>query len=218
MIEREQFEADWSARHHGLPINNRMRDDGQYAIQAIQAAWETWQATRAQPAQAVPVLSVMEAIHIGAKHSTGLSHTREFTEDSFLACVAEIEQAVRAKTAEANTAPQQADAVPVHQCTGAGDTALGTKSECSFCSPQQAEAVPSDVVRDAERYRWLRDKGFAYADVDLGSDFDEDTFVSYRIKFNVPEPAHYKFEDDEWTATDIDAAIDAAIAAQGEKP
>lgn len=46
---------------------------------------------------AVPLLSVMEAIHIGAKHSTGLSHTREFTEDGFLACVAEIEQAVRSK-------------------------------------------------------------------------------------------------------------------------
>jgi len=51
-------------------------------------------------------------------------------------------------------APQQAEAVPAHRCTGAGDTALGTKADCPFCAaPQQAEAVPSDVVRDAERWR-----------------------------------------------------------------
>jgi hypothetical protein len=96
MSGREQFEADW-VRRNGVPINNRMRDDGRYGVLHIQAEWEEWQAARAQPAQAVPLLSVMEAIHIGAKHSTGLSHTREFTEDGFLACVAEIEQAVRSK-------------------------------------------------------------------------------------------------------------------------
>lgn len=79
----------------------------------------------------------------------------------------------------------------------------------------QAEAVPSDVVRDAERYRWLRDKGFAYADVDLGTDMDGQDYVSYRIRFHLPEPAHSKFEADEWASIDIDAAIDAAMKQRG---
>ncbi len=78
--------------------------------------------------------------------------------------------------------------------------------------PAQDEAVR----RDAERYRWLRDRGFAHADVSLGTDCDGDNFVGYRITFNLPEPTHNKFEDDEWEADDIDAAIDAAIAQRGE--
>lgn len=63
---------------------------------------------------------------------------------------------------------------------------------------------------DADRYRWLRDEGFAFADVDLGIDQDGDSLVSYRIRFHLPEPANSKFDDDEWTGHDIDAAIDAA--------
>lgn len=64
---------------------------------------------------------------------------------------------------------------------------------------------------DAARYRWLRDHGFQHAVVCLGTDLDGDNFVSYRIDFNLPEPAHMKFEDDEWGTADVDAAIDAAM-------
>lgn len=73
-------------------------------------------------------------------------------------------------------------------------------------------APPDDALRqDAERYRWLRDHGFQHAVVCLGTDLDGDNFVSYRIDFNLPEPAHMKFEDDEWGTADVDAAIDAAM-------
>ena len=82
-------------------------------------------------------------------------------------------------------------------------------------APQPAPAPLSDDAKDAARYRWLRDEGFTFADVDLGTDSDGDDFVAYRIRFHLPEPAHSKFEDDEWTGPDIDAAIDAALAAQG---
>lgn len=34
---------------------------------------------------------------------------------------------------------------------------LAERDPRTHAAPQQAEAVPSDVVRDAERYRWLRD-------------------------------------------------------------
>ena len=45
----------------------------------------------------------------------------------------------------------------------AGDTrlALHNAIDCASPAPQQAEAVPSDVVRDAERYRWLRNESWA---------------------------------------------------------
>lgn len=101
MSEREQFEA-W-ARRNKHDVSLFLANPEIYDCNYTQVLWEGWQASRAQPAttpetaQAVPLLSVMEAIRIGAKHSTGLNHTREFTEEGFLACVAEIEQAVRAK-------------------------------------------------------------------------------------------------------------------------
>lgn len=70
--------------------------------------------------------------------------------------------------------------------------------------------VEQKDVQDAVRYRWLREHGFQIANVDLGTDLDGGNYVSYRITFSIPEPAHSKFEDDEWEAKDIDAAIDAA--------
>lgn len=94
-----------------------------------------------------------------------------------------------------------------------------TASPCADCIPVKIVRAdspsPADeaVRRDAERYRWLRDHGFQHAVVYLGTDFDGDNFVSYRIDFHLPEPAHMKFEDDEWDTADVDAAIDAAIAA-----
>ena len=79
-----------------------------------------------------------------------------------------------------------------------------------------AQAAES-VLEDAARYKWLRDEGFTFADVDLGTDSDGDDFVAYRIRFHLPEPAHSKFEDDDWTGPDIDAAIDAAMKAGGAR-
>ncbi len=89
------------------------------------------------------------------------------------------------------------------------------KNALGDTAPQPAPAPLSDDAKDAARYRWLRDEGFTFADVDLGTDSDGDDFVAYRIRFHLPEPAHSKFEDDEWTGPDIDAAIDAALTAQG---
>lgn len=80
--------------------------------------------------------------------------------------------------------------------------------------PPKQPAVPEDVVRNAKRYRWLRNHGFKWADVDLGTDSDGENFVGYRIKFHIPDPAHSKYEDDEWTLEELDAAIDAARAAE----
>lgn len=97
-------------------------------------------------------------------------------------------------------------------------TTKGLFTQALYTAPQPAPApLGDDVVKDAARYRWLRDEGFTFADVDLGTDSDGDDFVAYRIRFHLPEPAHSKFEDDEWAGPDIDAAIDAAIAAQGGK-
>lgn len=83
-------------------------------------------------------------------------------------------------------------------------------------APQTSPASQGDAL-DAARYRWLRDEGFTFADVDLGTDSDGDDFVAYRIRFHLPEPAHSKFEDDEWTGPEIDAAIDAAMKAGGTR-
>ena len=63
---------------------------------------------------------------------------------------------------------------------------------------QPAQAGPSDVVRDAERYRWLRDASVA----------------PHNFYISVPDEFHgVKYQPGE-----VDAYIDAAIAAQGEKP
>lgn len=78
----------------------------------------------------------------------------------------------------------------------------------------QLRAEVEGLRKDAERYRWLRDEGFAHADVSLGTDCDGENFVSYRISFHLPETAHGKFEDDDWSSADVDAAIDAALAAK----
>lgn len=86
---------------------------------------------------------------------------------------------------------------------------IDPESDCIDLHPRFAQ-----LAKDANRYRWLRDHGFSHADVSLGTDSDGDNFVGYRVSFNVPEAAHSKFEDDEWEAPDIDAAVDAALAAQ----
>lgn len=72
------------------------------------------------------------------------------------------------------------------------ETALAT-------APTPAEA-PADVARDAERYRWLREKnaelgrGFY-----VGNDTDKDP------------------GDITWIGSDLDAAIDAAMSEKGQQ-
>jgi len=83
--------------------------------------------------------------------------------------------------------------------------ARSTKSYAAFKSAieriekqPQAEAVPNDVVRDAARYRWLRDA----------------SVPPHNFYISVPDEFHgVKYQPGE-----VDAYIDAAIAAQGEKP
>lgn len=70
----------------------------------------------------------------------------------------------------------------------------------------------SDLQKDAERYQWLRDHGFRFANVDLGTDCNGDNFVELKITFRIPELPNLPYEDEEWTGTEIDLAIDAAIA------
>lgn len=53
-VERAAFELDWKRRHHPLPMNTRLHDDGRYGDPIIQGQWETWQAARRAPAAPVP--------------------------------------------------------------------------------------------------------------------------------------------------------------------
>lgn len=76
---------------------------------------------------------------------------------------------------------------------------------------ERLRARVAELERDAARYRWLRDRGFQYADADLGTDFHGDNFVSFRMRFNLPEPPHSNYEFEEWDAPEIDASIDAAM-------
>lgn len=69
-----------------------------------------------------------------------------------------------------------------------------------------------DMERDAARYRWLRNSSFRYANVDLSTTRDGDNCVDFVPRFSIPEPVGMEYEDNEWTVTDIDSAIDAAIA------
>jgi hypothetical protein len=75
------------------------------------------------------------------------------------------------------------------------------------------------TVRDAARYRWLRDHGLKYANVGLGSDCDGGNVVDFSPTFTIPEPVGMSYENNEWSLDDLDAAIDAAIAAAtGSQP
>jgi len=70
--------------------------------------------------------------------------------------------------------------------------------------------------RDAARYRYLRDHGLKYANVGLGTTCEGVDVVDFSPTFTIPEPAGMHYEENEWSLTDLDAAIDAAMA-QGEQ-
>ena len=67
-----------------------------------------------------------------------------------------------------------------------------------------------EAQRDAERGRWLIEHAFRYANVSLGSDMDGNPYVSIEPRFNIPEPTGLEYENEEWSVTDLRAAIDAA--------
>lgn len=68
-------------------------------------------------------------------------------------------------------------------------------------APQQAEAVPSDVVRDAERYRWLRNESWAGYNTGKGTPSVYTVDGAGNRRMMLAEEA-------------MDEAIDAAIAQQ----
>lgn len=71
-----------------------------------------------------------------------------------------------------------------------------------WTTPQPAPAPLSDDAKDAARWRWLRENWFTMTS----------SYYQQRIAFKVGEP---RWSD--ITETELEAAIDAAIAAQGEK-
>jgi len=95
----------------------------------------------------------------------------------------------------------------------------GLREDVAFLERQRDSltARVAELERDAARYRWLRDRGFQYADADLGTDFHGDNFVSFRMRFNLPEPPHSNYEFEEWDAPEIDASIDAAMQQEADQ-
>ena len=69
-----------------------------------------------------------------------------------------------------------------------------------------------ELVRDARRYRWLRDVGFRSANLSLGVDSDGQDFAEFAFEFRAPESEYQMREPEDWSAGDVNAAIDAAIA------
>ena len=122
--------------------------------------------------------------------------------------------------AAAEAAPQQEAQEPVvikamgyGGSTGVNDYLMsdGTikamrPSEVVWAAPQPAPAPPSDdVVKDAARYRWLRDSG-------NGRPLSVGRFISLCDE-------HPRYEEVDWLYDDdLDAAIDAALAAQKGTP
>lgn len=68
----------------------------------------------------------------------------------------------------------------------------------------------AEVQKDAYRGKWLIEHAFQYADVSLGSDLDGNHCVCIEPRFNIPEPSGLEYEDEEWSVSDLRAAIDAA--------
>ena len=101
-----------------------------------------------------------------------------------------------------------------HACYAAGRESAD-KAPATSAGASQGQAGEDDA-RDAERGKWLIERGFKYANVDMASDGDGD-IVIFHPRFYIPEPAGMSYEDGEWTVEDIRAAIDAAIAATTTK-
>lgn len=66
-------------------------------------------------------------------------------------------------------------------------------------------------AKDAARYLWLRNQGLKYANVGLGTTCEGVNVVDFSPTFTIPEPVGMRYEDNEWSLDDLDAAIDAAM-------
>lgn len=82
------------------------------------------------------------------------------------------------------------------------------------CSALEAELA--EARKDGERYRYVRDVAFQYANVSLsGNDDDGTAFVIFEPKLYIPDlPGELKYEEGDWDSDNIDAAIDAARGAK----
>lgn len=74
------------------------------------------------------------------------------------------------------------------------------------------EAELAEARKDGERYRYVRDVAFQYANVSLSGNDDNGTaFVIFEPKLYLPDlPGELKYEEEDWDSNKIDAAIDAA--------
>lgn len=74
------------------------------------------------------------------------------------------------------------------------------------------EAELAEARKAGERYRYVRDVAFQYANVSLSGNDDNGTaFVIFEPKLYLPDlPGELKYEEEDWDSNKIDAAIDSA--------
>jgi hypothetical protein len=189
MTERERFEAWW----YSAPAEPK------------QAAWEAWQAALAQPARAVPTLDMLRERAERAEAALDrLANDMEFRGNS-VAYIYQKKDAYAAAIDRAWTALNDAG-VRADGKTSLTDGIAQLAAERNALKAQPAaQAVPSDVERDAARYRWLR------------GDTCPDHSPRW-MEWEVRRWAAPRWTDDLRRA-DLDAAIDAAmLAAAPEAP